>query len=221
MDDFVQSRAEREPLCEVKFHRFGIDAWKDQPCGCSASRTGRPEDIAPFVARIARGARAYPALFPDAGQRPLLTNPCLVREPYLQRLSLRPVWQDFRNQSGKVFFKSNLGLPVGLEVFRAHRHPPKAQSSQIGAYRVLMKFDAENHLDPTCEIHPPPTRDTISLWVRTVLDPSRQLRHLIGCEPQLHPAAMSIAQPLGTLGIITMNPIAQPKFSSWRGFECE
>ena len=57
-------------LFEVQFHRFGIDAWQDQPCGCSASRTGRPEDIAPFVARIARGARAYPALCPDAGQRP-------------------------------------------------------------------------------------------------------------------------------------------------------
>ena len=90
-------------LCEVQFHRFGIGVWQDQPCGCSASRTGRAEDIAPFVARIARGARAYPALYPDAGQRPLLTNPCLVLEPYLQRLSLRPVWQDFRNQSGKVF----------------------------------------------------------------------------------------------------------------------
>ena len=58
-----------------------------------------------FVARIARGARAYPALCPDAGQGPLLTNPCLVLEPYLQRLSLRPVWQGFRNQSGKVFLE--------------------------------------------------------------------------------------------------------------------
>ena len=103
-------------LCEVQFHSFGIDAWQDQPRGCSASRTGRAEDIAPFVARIARGARAYPALCPDAGQRPLLINPCLVLEPYLQRLSLRPVWQDFRNQSGKVFFKSSLGLRVGLGV---------------------------------------------------------------------------------------------------------
>ena len=93
-------------LCEVQFHRFGIDAWQDQPCGYSASRTGRPEDIVPFVARIARGARAYPALCPDAGQRPLLTNPCLVLEPYLQRISLRPVWQDFRNQSGKAFLKA-------------------------------------------------------------------------------------------------------------------
>ena len=90
-------------LCEVRFHRFGIDAWQDQPCGCSASRAGRPEDIAPFVVRIARSARAYPALCPDAGLRPLLTNPCLVLKPYLQRLSLRPVWQDFRNPSGKVF----------------------------------------------------------------------------------------------------------------------
>ena len=24
---------------EVQSHRFGIDAWQDQPCGCSASRT--------------------------------------------------------------------------------------------------------------------------------------------------------------------------------------
>ena len=86
-------------LCEVQFHRFSIDVWQDQPCGCSASRTGRPEDIAPFVARIARGAQAYSALCPDAGveKRPLLTNPCLVLEPYLQRLSLRPVGQDLRN----------------------------------------------------------------------------------------------------------------------------
>ena len=93
-------------LCEVQFHHFGIDAWQDQPWVCSASRTGRPEYIAPFVARIARGARGYPALCPDAGQCPLLTNPCLVLEPYLQRLSLRPVWQDFRNPSGKVFLKA-------------------------------------------------------------------------------------------------------------------
>ena len=93
-------------LSEVQFHRFGIDAWQDQPCGCSTSRTGRPEDIAPFVARIARGARAYPALCPDAGQRPLLTNTCPVLKPYLQRLSLRPVWQGFRNQSGKVFLEA-------------------------------------------------------------------------------------------------------------------
>ena len=44
-------------LYEVQFHRFGIDAWQDQPCGCSASQTGRPEDIDPFVARIPRFAR--------------------------------------------------------------------------------------------------------------------------------------------------------------------
>ena len=98
-------------LCEVQFHRFGIDAWQDQPCGRSASRTGRPVNMAPFVARIARGARAYPALCPDAGQRPLLTNPCLVLEPYLQRPSFRPDWQDFRDQSGKVSL--NLGSAVG------------------------------------------------------------------------------------------------------------
>ena len=54
---------------------------------------------------------------------------------------------------GKVLFKGSLGLPVGRGVFRAHRHPPKAQSGQISAYRALMKFDAENHLDPTREIH--------------------------------------------------------------------
>ena len=93
------------------------------------------------------------------------------------------------------FFKSSLGLRVGLGVFRVHRQPPKARSGQIGAYRALMKFDVEIHLDPTREIHPPPPHDTISLQVRTLLDPSRQLSHLIGCEQQLHSAAMSIAQP--------------------------
>ena len=92
-------------LCAVQFHRFGIDAWQDQPCGCSASRTGRPEDIGPFAARIARGARAYPALCPDAGQRPLLANPCLVLEPYLQRLSLSPGLAGFPQPERQGFLK--------------------------------------------------------------------------------------------------------------------
>ena len=107
-------------------------------------------------------------------------------------------------------YKVELSLRVGLGVFKAHRHPPKAQSRQISAYRALMKFDAEIHLDPTREILPPPTHDTISFWVRSVRDPSLQLRQLIGCEQQLHPTATSIAQPLDALGIVTTNPIAQP-----------
>ena len=73
---------------------------------CSAYREGRTGV-----------SRALPV---DTGQRLLLTNPRLVLKPYLQRLSLRPVWQDFRNPTGKVFFKSSLGLRVGLGVFRAH-----------------------------------------------------------------------------------------------------
>ena len=103
-----------------------------------------------------------------------------------KRKQASPGLAGFPQPARQGFFKSSLGLRVGLGVFRAHRQPPKAQSRQISAYRALMKFDAENHLDPTREIHPPPTHDTVSLWVRTVLDPSRQLRHLIGCEPFCH-----------------------------------
>ena len=181
----------------------------------STAAVPRPEQDRPprryssICSAYREGRTGVSRALPGCGSASLIDQPLPRPRTISPKAFPSPGLAGFPQPERQSIFRSSLSLRIGLGVFRAHRQPPKAQSGQISAYRALMKFDAEIHLDPTREIHPPPTRDTISLWVRTVLNPSRQLRHLIGCEPQFHPVTTSIAQPLNALGIVTMNLISQ------------
>ena len=99
----------RDQLCdlfEMQPHRLGVDRGQDQPSGDAACRAGGAKNVAPFVARIARRARAGAAPGPNAGQGALLADPGFVLKPDFQWFSLCPFRQDIRYDAGEVFLKA-------------------------------------------------------------------------------------------------------------------
>jgi hypothetical protein len=85
----------------------------------------------------------------------------------------------------------------------------KAKPTQHLADRALMQLDVEAALDDRLQIHPPPTYDTVPLWVRSLLHDRSQLRHLLGCQPRLRPGVGPIVQTGQALCIVAVHPVAQ------------
>jgi hypothetical protein len=94
-------------LGEMQGHGFGVGGWEDKGRGGTALRTNGTEDVGPFVALVARRARAHPALGPDAGQRALLADPRFVLEPDFDGLACGVVGELRRDGRGEVFLKAS------------------------------------------------------------------------------------------------------------------
>ena len=88
-------------------HGLGVGMGHDQRGGRPALGADGTEDVGPFVAGIAWGTRAAAAVGPDAGERPLLADPCFILEPYFQRLAPGLLREDFLYRGGEVFLKAS------------------------------------------------------------------------------------------------------------------
>jgi hypothetical protein len=73
-------------LGEVEVHRLGVGEGQHEACGNGPSGADGSEDVGPLVAGVAPGAGPCAAPGPDAGERALRADPCLILEPGLDRL---------------------------------------------------------------------------------------------------------------------------------------
>ena len=94
-------------------------------------------------------------------------------------------------------------------MFGADREPPKAQLVQMLAHCAFVELDPKSDLNPARKIGAPPAHYTVAHGVRACLDPSRKLRHLLGCEPGLYPTTTPIGQPVNAFGVVAVYPITQ------------
>jgi len=91
---------------EMQRHGLGIGRWQDQAGGEAALGASGPEQIGPGVALIAWRAGPASSLGPDAGQRALLANACLILEPDFDRLAGGAGGESLRDGRGKVFLNA-------------------------------------------------------------------------------------------------------------------
>ena len=73
---------------QMLVHRFDVDGGQHQGGANATVRADGAEQIRPGEAPVTRRARAGAAPGPDAGQRALLANPCLVLKPDFNRLAI-------------------------------------------------------------------------------------------------------------------------------------
>ena len=109
IEDEGSVAARRNPpadLRQMQGHDLGVGGWDDERRRDAALRTDGAEDVGPFVALIARRTRPCSSLGPDAGQRPLLANSCLVLEPDFDGFVFRVVGEPRRDRCGKVFLNA-------------------------------------------------------------------------------------------------------------------
>jgi hypothetical protein len=94
-------------LGQVKVHGLGICEWQDETGGDSASGTGGSEEVCPFVSGVTRRAGPGPAARPNPSECALLSYPCFVLEPDLDRLVSRVIRDRFRYRIREVFLKNS------------------------------------------------------------------------------------------------------------------
>ena len=92
-------------LGEMQRQPFAVGGRENKGCGGATLRTNGAEDVGPFIALIARSARARSALGPDAGQRALLADPRFVLEPDFDGLVLGALRELGGERRGEVFLK--------------------------------------------------------------------------------------------------------------------
>jgi len=93
-------------LGEMQRQCFAVGGRENKGCGGATVRTNSAEDVGPFIALIAPGARACSALGPDAGQRALLADPRFVLEPDFDRLAVGAIREVRGKRRGEVFLKA-------------------------------------------------------------------------------------------------------------------
>lgn len=91
---------------QMQVHRLGIGARHDQCRAGAPARADSTKDIGAFIALIAQCTGAFAFLAPDVGQRPFLTDPRFILNPYFERLTLSMRGDYGFNLGGKVFLKS-------------------------------------------------------------------------------------------------------------------
>src|SRR3979490_2482642 len=84
-------------------HGLGVRGRHDQACCDATLRTGRAEQVGPVVALVVRRAGPRSTLGPDASQRALLADPCLILEPDFDRLAFGAIGDLRRDCRGEVF----------------------------------------------------------------------------------------------------------------------
>lgn len=94
-------------LGQMQRHDLGVGGWDDEGRRGAALRTDGAEDVGPFVALIARRAGPCASFGPDAGQRALLADACLVLEPDFDGLVFGVVGEPCRDRCGEVFLKAS------------------------------------------------------------------------------------------------------------------
>ena len=88
-------------------HSFGVGYRQDEGCRGAALRTDGTEDVGPFVALIARGARPRSALGPDPGQCALLADARFILEPDFDGLLFGMVGELRRDSRSEVFLNAS------------------------------------------------------------------------------------------------------------------
>jgi len=94
-------------LAQVSIESPAIGVGHDKGCADGALRADCAEDVGPFVALIARRAGPCASFGPDAGQRALLADACLVLEPDFDGLVFGVVGEPCRDRCGEVFLKAS------------------------------------------------------------------------------------------------------------------
>ena len=72
---------------QMLVHGFDVDGGQHQAAANATGRADGTEQIRPAEAPVAPRTRTGAAPGPDAGQRALLANPCLVLKPDLDQLA--------------------------------------------------------------------------------------------------------------------------------------
>ena len=93
-------------LIEVQLHGLGVGDWQHQCCSRTALGTDGSEQIGVLVALICRQAWPCALLCPDAYPPILLSNPCFVLKPNLDRCTSWQVGYMGCERVGKVFLKA-------------------------------------------------------------------------------------------------------------------
>jgi len=94
-------------LGEMQRQRFAVGDRKNKGRGGPALRTSGAEDVGPFIALVARSARARSALCPNAGQRALLADPRFVLEPDFDGLVPGAIRELRCHRRGEVFLNAS------------------------------------------------------------------------------------------------------------------
>ena len=90
-------------LSEVQVHGIGVDVGQHQGSADAACRTDGAEEVGPGIAAVARCCWSRAALGPEPGQGALLTNPCFILPPKLDRLAAGVLRDCGGDQVGEVF----------------------------------------------------------------------------------------------------------------------
>ena len=106
-EDGVRPRRDMSAqLRQEQGHRRRVAARQDQRAAEVAARAHRAEEIDGLVAVRARRTRARAGLGPDPGQRALLPDPHLIREPDFDRRARRQARADLSHPGGEVCWKA-------------------------------------------------------------------------------------------------------------------
>ena len=194
---------------QVLVHGFNVDGRQDQRGAGAAGRADGTEQIRPVEAPVAQRARAGAAPGPDAGQRALLANPCLVLEPDFNRLASRMPALVLPWLSPRSFFKSFLGCWIGLGVLRANRETAEVESPKQLAHASFVQGDAKLGRDAITQIGAAEPHNAVAGEIGALLDPRGELALFDPTQAGRPTAARPVGKPLKTCLVIAMNPVTQ------------